>query len=215
MSYNRANGGAAVIDAFEKMFGQPYIYGGDEATEGGTDCSGAVQWAYAQIGVELPRTTEEQYKLYQVNDRSLASFPGDLMFVQGDPEEVNPGHVVLYVSPGLVYEAEETGTHIGAFPFDTDAWEFRTRPVAALSPPPPPEPAPAPAPKPELPPAKGTPRAADLKKAGLHLLTSHDDAEKAIGEGYHLWYWASTHFVAQRDGDPMGTKLYVSNKFTG
>ena len=213
--FNRANGGAAVIAAFEKLDGLPYVYGGDEADANvdGTDCSGAVQWAYAQIGVSLPRTTEEQYFLYQVNDRALPSFPGDLLFVAGDPVDPNPGHVVMYVSPGVVLEAEETGTVIGKFPFDTDAWEFRTRPVAALPPPPPPVPVPAPAPLPALPPAKGTPPASALKKAGLTLLTSHEDAVSALQKGFELWYWASTHFVAQRDGEPTDTKLYVNSKF--
>ena len=32
--FNRANGGAAVIAAFEKLDGLPYVYGGDEADAG-------------------------------------------------------------------------------------------------------------------------------------------------------------------------------------
>jgi cell wall-associated NlpC family hydrolase len=35
------------------------VWGG--STPGvGFDCSGLVQWAYRQIGVELPRTTQQQ-----------------------------------------------------------------------------------------------------------------------------------------------------------
>ena len=213
MPYNREDGGEAVLEAMHLLFGLPYVYGGDvaDAHVDGTDCSGAVAWAYQQIGVDLPRTTEEQYLLYQVNDRTLPSYPGDLLFIAGDPVDPNPGHVVMYKSPGVVYEAEETGTVIGEFPFDTEAWEFRTRPVAALPP------APAPTPPPPLtplPPAKGTPRASDLKRAGVHKLTDVAEAEKAKAEGYTLWYWASTHFVAQRDGEQNNTALYVNNKFT-
>ena len=210
--YNRTNGGEAVLAEFTKMFGQEYIYGGDEDTDHGTDCSGAVQWAYKQIGVELPRTTEEQYLLYQVNDRAEPNYPGDLLFVAGDPVDPNPGHVVMYAKPGVVYEAEETGTRIGPFPFDTESWEFRTRPVAALPAQSPPAPVVVYA-SPDQPRAIGTPTAAAVKRAGLRLLTSHDDAVKAKSEGYNLWYWAATHFVAQREGDPTDVKLYVSTKF--
>ena len=202
--YNRSNGGAAALVFARKLTGLPYVYGGEYPEDGGTDCSGLVQWAYAQIGVDLPRTTETQYTVNEISDRSIANEVGDLLFIAGDPIDPNPGHVVMYVAPGEVFEAEETGTRIGQFPFDTDAWEFRTRPALAL-----PE-APPPAPPAPLPPAKGHPTAAQLKKAGLVAMADIAQAEQAEKNGWHLWYWASTHFVAQVGAKPDGVALYAN-----
>lgn len=207
MSYTRATGPAAAEAAFREMFFHPYVYGGEWPEDDGTDCAGATQFAWGQAGVRLARTSEEQAAEYPCNDRALPNQLGDLLFIPGDPVDENPGHVVFYISPGVVYEAEETGTTIGQFPFDTDAWEFRTRPALALPEPPPPPPPPV------MPPARGHPTPGQLKKAGLVGLADVAQAEQAQKDGFDLWYWSATHFVAQVQGDPKGVALYVNKKF--
>ena len=44
------------------QLGVPYVWGAESPADG-FDCSGLVQWSYAQIGVQLPRTTGEQVLL--------------------------------------------------------------------------------------------------------------------------------------------------------
>jgi hypothetical protein len=203
MEFNRSNGGAYALSYARDLTGRPYIYGGIYPTDGGTDCSGLVQWAYAKVGVNLPRTTEAQYEICQLNNRILNSEPGDLLFYPGDPIDANPGHVVIYVSPGICFQAEETGTRIGQFPWDTDAWEFRTRPAFIL----PDGPTQSP---PALPAGVGKPTKTALINAGVVLLQNVAAAEVALRNGWTLWYWSATHFVAQVDGDPRKVALYAN-----
>ena len=46
----------AALGFARSMMGVPYKWGG-ETPEGGFDCSGLVQWAYAKAGISLPRVT--------------------------------------------------------------------------------------------------------------------------------------------------------------
>src|SRR5205814_283952 len=48
--------GQAAVAAATRALGVPYVWGG-ASPEAGFDCSGLVQWAYRQVGVDLPRTT--------------------------------------------------------------------------------------------------------------------------------------------------------------
>jgi cell wall-associated NlpC family hydrolase len=62
-----------------KLRGIPYRNGGSDPS--GFDCSGFVQWVFAQNGVPLPREVREQYDAGQKIDlRDLQ--PGDLLFFQ-------------------------------------------------------------------------------------------------------------------------------------
>ena len=49
------SGRASAVAAARSKLGQPYALGG--TGDGGWDCSGLVQWAMAQAGVTLPRTS--------------------------------------------------------------------------------------------------------------------------------------------------------------
>lgn len=135
--FNRLTAGAGALSSARKLTGKPYVYGGTWPQSGGTDCDGLVVFAYGEVGIKLIRPTETTYREYPFDDRSQPNEPGDLLFIPGDPIDANPGHVVMYVSPGQCFEAEETGTLIGQRAFDTNSWEFRTRPALAY-------PAPAP-----------------------------------------------------------------------
>src|SRR4051794_4382059 len=51
--------GQSAVASAEKYLGVPYVWGGtDPAT--GLDCSGLVQRAYADLGVDLPRVAADQ-----------------------------------------------------------------------------------------------------------------------------------------------------------
>ncbi len=96
-------GAAGAIQAAESQLGVPYVWGGE--TPGvGFDCSGLVQWSWAQAGVSLPRTSGAQFGA--TTQIPLADIePGDLLFYGPDGAD----HVAMYVGGGEMIEAPETG----------------------------------------------------------------------------------------------------------
>jgi peptidoglycan DL-endopeptidase CwlO len=94
-------GGA--IQAAESQIGVPYVWGG-ESPGSGFDCSGLVQWSYAQAGIGLPRTSGAQYAA-TVHIPLADIEPGDLLFYGPGGDE----HVAMYVGGGSMIEAPQTG----------------------------------------------------------------------------------------------------------
>jgi len=101
-----AAGGSGAVAAAESQLGVPYVWGGE--TPGvGFDCSGLTAWSWGQAGVSLPH-----YSGAQMADSTPVPLsdlqPGDLLFY-------GPGgsdHVAMYVSPGTMIEAPETGSFV-------------------------------------------------------------------------------------------------------
>jgi cell wall-associated NlpC family hydrolase len=111
----------SVIAAALTQLGVPYVWGG-ASPEAGFDCSGLVQWAYAQIGVSVPRTTFEQLTVgVAVALDELR--PGDLIFSRGveNGQRVDAGHVALYAGGGRVLVAPRTGDVVSLRPLDPTA----------------------------------------------------------------------------------------------
>ncbi len=100
-----AAGAAGAVQAAEREIGVPYVWGG--TTPAGFDCSGLVQWAYAQVGIGLPHYSGAQYA--DTTHIPLADIqPGDLLFY-------GPGgsdHVAMYVGGGSMIEAPYTGASV-------------------------------------------------------------------------------------------------------
>jgi cell wall-associated NlpC family hydrolase len=99
-------GVAGAIQAAESQLGVPYVWGGE--TPGvGFDCSGLVQWSFAQAGISLPRTSGAQYGA--TTHIPLADIePGDLLFYGADGSD----HVAMYIGGGTMIEAPYTGAHV-------------------------------------------------------------------------------------------------------
>jgi peptidoglycan DL-endopeptidase CwlO len=106
-------GATGAIEAAESQLGVPYVWGGE--TPGvGFDCSGLVQWSWAQAGVSLPRTSGAQFEA--TTQIPLADIePGDLLFYGPDGSE----HVAMYVGGGTMIEAPETGQDVHLTPIRT------------------------------------------------------------------------------------------------
>jgi len=72
----------------------PYVWGGNGY--GGFDCSGLVRYVYRYLGVDLPRTSREQYRAVPKVDRLL---PGDLLFFSSSRRDVDHVGIFLYADP--------------------------------------------------------------------------------------------------------------------
>lgn len=69
----------AVISLALSLQGTPYRNGGSDPS--GFDCSGFVQWVFAQRGLALPREVKDQYRVGSEID-SDDVLPGDLVFFE-------------------------------------------------------------------------------------------------------------------------------------
>jgi cell wall-associated NlpC family hydrolase len=96
---------SGVVSLALQYLGVPYKWGG--ATPEGFDCSGLVQYVYAQLGVSLPHNTVAQW-----NDPAAVSVPrdqlqpGDLIFFN------RLDHVGIYLGDGEIVDAPHTGTDV-------------------------------------------------------------------------------------------------------
>lgn len=102
-SYPVSNGStAAEVVAYASQFqGVPYVWGGTSPS--GFDCSGLVQYCYAQFGYYLPRVSQDQQNFG--TDISLSELrTGDLVF-WGRPAT----HVAFYIDGGYILHAPYTG----------------------------------------------------------------------------------------------------------
>jgi cell wall-associated NlpC family hydrolase len=70
---------AAVLATAMELRGTPYVNGGSDPA--GFDCSGFVQWVFAQHGTRLPREVKDQFGAGELIDRDEVQ-PGDLVFFQ-------------------------------------------------------------------------------------------------------------------------------------
>ena len=76
----------------------------------GFDDAGLVQYAYAQVGVALPRVADDQFRGGTAVARADL-LPGDLVFFQDPTGYVD--HVGLYAGGGQFLHAPHTGAVVG------------------------------------------------------------------------------------------------------
>ena len=101
---NRAPQGSEVaqkiIECAQSLLGTPYKLGADVGS-GYVDCSGLTSYCYAQAGIPIPRTSEDQKaQAPTVTDVSKAQ-PGDILWMEG--------HVGIYIGGGRTIEALPQG----------------------------------------------------------------------------------------------------------
>jgi cell wall-associated NlpC family hydrolase len=114
--------------------GLPYVWGG--AGPKSFDCSGLVQWSFAQAGIVMPRVAADQALSGPgVPVSQLA--PGDLLFYRTDPTAPDYiAHVAIYLGNGWMIQAPEPGMDVEVVPaaFGSEfAGAIRVSPAEAAS----------------------------------------------------------------------------------
>lgn len=99
--------GSAVVTDAEKYLGVPYVYGGTNPATG-LDCSALVQRTYADLGITLPRTSQEQSTVGTAVASLAQAQPGDLLGFDGTP----PTHTGIYIGNNQMVVAPHTGEQV-------------------------------------------------------------------------------------------------------
>ena len=91
--------------------GTPYKWGGTGEADGGFDCSGLIQYAYAQHGITLPRRSADQaLQGEKVDKRPEALLPGDILTFSNGGGRVT--HVGLYLGDGKFIHSANDGVQV-------------------------------------------------------------------------------------------------------
>jgi cell wall-associated NlpC family hydrolase len=100
--------GAVAARTAERFVGIPYRWGGENVVDG-MDCSGFVRAVYNLCGVNIPRTSAEQFRTGEKVGRDDL-VDGDLVFFGASSEAIN--HVGIYVGGGKFVHAPRRGDEI-------------------------------------------------------------------------------------------------------
>jgi peptidoglycan DL-endopeptidase CwlO len=108
---------ATAVNFAQNQLGKPYLFGGTGPDA--FDCSGLVMMAYRAAGINVPRTSQDQWaQLPHVPASSVE--PGDLVFFAGaDGTPTAPGHVGLVIGHDKMIEAYATGVPVRISTFGT------------------------------------------------------------------------------------------------
>lgn len=102
---------ADVVATATEAMGRPYQWGGTGQNGDGFDCSGLIQWAYAQHGITLPRVSRDQARQgIAVPKRIDALAPGDILTFSNSGRFVT--HVALYVGDGKIIHSANGGVQL-------------------------------------------------------------------------------------------------------
>ncbi len=95
--------GEQVVADARKYLGIPYVWGGTDPAKG-LDCSGLVQRVYADLGIDLPRVSQDQAHVGKAVPGLAQARPGDLLCF-GTPAD----HIGIYIGGHKMIVAPKTG----------------------------------------------------------------------------------------------------------
>jgi len=103
-SANATAAGRRAVEFATAQIGKPYVWGAEGP--GSYDCSGLTQTAWGNAGRDIPRTSQEQWRLLpRVDVRDMR--PGDLIVYYKDAS-----HIGMYVGDGMMVHAPRPGRNV-------------------------------------------------------------------------------------------------------
>ena len=111
---------ARAVELARSRVGAPYVWG--TAGPDAFDCSGLVLWVYEQLGLQVPRTAQQQFE-WAVPIEPDQLQPGDLVFYENTyPSSDRMTHVGIYVGNGTLVMATNTGDFVRQVPLSDPYW---------------------------------------------------------------------------------------------
>jgi cell wall-associated NlpC family hydrolase len=108
---------SSVLGTALDAMGTPYKWGGSGEADGGFDCSGLIQYAYAQHGITLPRRSSDQaLEGEKIEKRPDALLPGDILTFSNGGGRVT--HVGLYLGDGKFIHSANDGVQVSLLSAD-------------------------------------------------------------------------------------------------
>jgi soluble lytic murein transglycosylase-like protein len=98
--------GRSVVDAAKKYLGTPYVFGSTDPDKG-LDCSALVQRAFADLGIKVPRLSNQQAKVGEAVPNLAQAKPGDILAFDSPVD-----HVAIYVGDNKMIAAPKPGDEV-------------------------------------------------------------------------------------------------------
>jgi len=116
---------ARIVQVAEEAMGTPYLWGGSNSN--GFDCSGLIQFAYAEAGFTLPRRSVDQARTGRAVVLEVSSLqPADILAFAENGSAVS--HVGLYLGAGRFIHSSSRGVRISRLdPSDPDGSWWHSR----------------------------------------------------------------------------------------
>lgn len=107
-NYSNISNYSNIVAIAYRYLGTRYHWGG--TTSRGFDCSGFVRAVYSKIGIQLPHSSREQFKIGKPVSRNELR-PGDRVFFS--TYRKGPSHVGIYIGGGKFIHASSSRRHRG------------------------------------------------------------------------------------------------------
>ncbi len=111
--------GTSALAAGLTRVGDPYVWGATGPDQ--FDCSGLVQWAFKQVGKDVPRTSSAQAQYGTPVDKDDLQ-PGDVVFFYSDVS-----HVGIYAGNGMMLHASTFGVPVAVAPMGSTPYHSARR----------------------------------------------------------------------------------------
>jgi cell wall-associated NlpC family hydrolase len=121
------NHAAAVVDSALALQGRPYAPGGSGPDR--FDCSGLVQFVFAQVDIALPRTVAQQFAVTMAVAPDEAA-AGDLLFFRISGEK--PSHVAIAIGDGRFVHAPNARGTVRVESLAAPYWQARFQGVRRI-----------------------------------------------------------------------------------
>jgi hypothetical protein len=110
-----------VVDVAARQIGKPYVWGAEGPSS--FDCSGLTQYAYSEVGLDLPRRAVSQSRIGDPAGGQLQR--GDLVFFSTDTRRSEVTHVGIYEGDGVMIDASKRNGRVRRDNLSESYWTDR------------------------------------------------------------------------------------------